>query len=208
VERYFEPAGVLSASLFRKDLRNYIVGTVDVVGAGPGNGFGGSYEGYEVESEANGGTGKVEGIELSYSQQFSFLPGIWKGLGAFVNYTYLRTKGDFGTGTVRSGEIPGFFPRTGNLGVSYSYGRWSARALVNYVGTRLRNTSADRPYDYRRYVVDLNTRFRINSYLVLFCDIANATEAHKLLYSEAVPSRELQAQMQAMTVSAGITGRF
>lgn len=44
--------------------------------------------GIVIDTDVNGGSGKVAGIELAYQQQFSFLPGIWSGLGVSTNYTY------------------------------------------------------------------------------------------------------------------------
>lgn len=44
--------------------------------------------GIVIDTDVNGGSGEVTGIELAYQQQFSFLPGMWSGLGISTNYTY------------------------------------------------------------------------------------------------------------------------
>ncbi|AMJ94037.1 TonB-dependent receptor [Alteromonas stellipolaris] len=44
--------------------------------------------GIVIDTDVNGGSGEVAGIELAYQQQFSFLPGMWSGLGISTNYTY------------------------------------------------------------------------------------------------------------------------
>ena len=44
--------------------------------------------GIVIDTDVNGGSGEVRGLELGYQQQFSFLPGIWAGLGVNANYTY------------------------------------------------------------------------------------------------------------------------
>ncbi|WP_282109734.1 MULTISPECIES: TonB-dependent receptor [Shewanella] len=44
--------------------------------------------GIVIETDVNGGSGEVRGLELGYQQQFNFLPGIWSGLGVNANYTY------------------------------------------------------------------------------------------------------------------------
>ena len=49
-------------------------------------------------------------LRTQLSQQFTFLPGIWRGFGVNLNYTQLETKGDYG-GTVATTEVAGFRPR-------------------------------------------------------------------------------------------------
>eukprot|EP01093_Parvamoeba_rugata_P017412 TRINITY_DN6_c0_g2_i1.p1 TRINITY_DN6_c0_g2~~TRINITY_DN6_c0_g2_i1.p1 ORF type:complete len:976 (+),score=294.15 TRINITY_DN6_c0_g2_i1:1414-4341(+) len=44
--------------------------------------------GIVIDTDVNGGSGEVAGIELAYQQQFAFLPGMWSGLGISTNYTY------------------------------------------------------------------------------------------------------------------------
>ncbi|QDE31198.1 TonB-dependent receptor [Shewanella polaris] len=41
-----------------------------------------------IDTDVNGGSGEVRGLELGYQQQFSFLPGMWSGLGVNANYTF------------------------------------------------------------------------------------------------------------------------
>jgi hypothetical protein len=56
---------------------------------------------------------KIKGIELSYSQQLTFLPGILRGLGVFANYT--RTQA---SDLILSGKRA---PRVVSSGVSFRY---------------------------------------------------------------------------------------
>ena len=44
--------------------------------------------GIVVDTDVNGGSGSVQGIELGYQQQFTSLPGLWSGFGVNANYTY------------------------------------------------------------------------------------------------------------------------
>ncbi|WP_394130922.1 TonB-dependent receptor [Shewanella maritima] len=44
--------------------------------------------GIVLETEVNGGSGSVKGLELAYMQQFTFLPDFWSGFGVNANYTY------------------------------------------------------------------------------------------------------------------------
>ena len=142
----------------------------------------------------------------------NFLPGIWKGLAVFANYTYLDTSGDYDGDGKDDGEIEDFRPRTGNLGVSYSLGRFSGRVQANYVGKwfdaiRTLSDPSDDTYFDDRFVVDINTRWRLNKRLTLFLDLTNVTTEHILQYM-AIPERHRQTQMQGRTIAFGILGNF
>ncbi|MBT1064478.1 TonB-dependent receptor [Bowmanella sp. Y26] len=88
-EWYFAPAGSLTVGVFHKKLSNIIRnksfstelevdGTVYPISAyGPDN----------------TGSGTLRGFEVSYSQFYDMLPGMWSGLGLQVNYTYIDQNG-------------------------------------------------------------------------------------------------------------------
>ena len=85
----------------------------------------------------------VQGWEFTYQQQFTFLPGLLKGLSASANYAILQTSGDFGGTVSRStNEVPGFMPRTGNLGLAWRWRNFSARYSVNYIGRHITGFNA------------------------------------------------------------------
>jgi outer membrane receptor protein involved in Fe transport len=95
-EYYFEPAGVVMIGAFQKEIKKFIYtagGTT--IPAGQDNGFDGEYAGFTLTTQYNGGAAKVRGLEFSYSQQFTFLPGFWKGFGAFFNATVMRAEGNY-----------------------------------------------------------------------------------------------------------------
>ena len=56
---------------------------------------------WTLYTSANAGTAYVQGWEFSYQQQFTFLPGLLKGLSGSLNYTIIDTHGNFGTGSAR-----------------------------------------------------------------------------------------------------------
>ena len=83
------------------------------------NGFGGEFAGYTLTTQANGGSAKVKGLELNYSQQFTFLPGWLRGFGAFANFTKMEAEGNYGSGTAialaPTPKIAGFNPLNGAI---------------------------------------------------------------------------------------------
>lgn len=88
-EWYFAQGGFVNIGLFHKKLDNIIRNRqfdLDV-----------TYNGvkYDVSAygPANTGSGTIRGAELSYSQFYDMLPGLWRGLGLQFNYTYIDQSG-------------------------------------------------------------------------------------------------------------------
>ena len=84
---------------------------------GTDNGFNGEYGGFTLLTSSNAGTAIVQGWEFSYQQQFTFLPGLLKGLSGSANYTMHRHARRFrrhGQSQHRT-RSPGFIPRAANV---------------------------------------------------------------------------------------------
>lgn len=209
---YFEPVGLLSAGYFRKDIKDFIVtGNLGIIGAGANNGFNGDYAGYTLMSSSNGGFAKIEGWEFEYRQQFSFLPRPFSGLGFFSNLTVLTTKGDYGTGLVQStDEVENFVPRSGNVGLTFNYRRFSARAQVNYTGNYLITYAADRSrliYGATRTTTNAGFSYELSSRLTFFCDLQNLFNPPSYNY-RLYRERPQRVYSYYSTISAGVKGRF
>ena len=181
-EYYFEPAGLFSTGVFRKDLSNFIFSdNSHVVGAGPNNGFDGLYEGYRLTTQANGGTARLTGIEFNYQQQMKFkaLPRWVQGLGVYANYTYLKTKGDYGNSAAAaqaSSELAGFVPRTGNLGLSWLGHGWDLRVQEIWRGVYLTTNSTNAAlvrYQLNRITTNVKVRYLFSERYILFIDVEN-----------------------------------
>jgi TonB-dependent receptor len=186
-EYYFEPAGVVSAGVFLKELKNFIYTQGGIlVPAGADNGFGGDYAGYTLTTQRNGGSAKIKGLELSYSQQFTFLPGFWSGLSAFANMTRMQAEGNYGNGNALGtgpaaltppAKIAGFNPFIANLGISYIKGRASVRFQYNmrdrYLVTYNVNESRQ-VYLTARNTLDIKTVYHFSRRFDVYLDVVNA----------------------------------
>jgi TonB-dependent receptor len=213
LEYYFEPVGQLSAGWFQKTITDYIVSGINVgtVGTGNGNGFNGEYPGFTLLTTANAGTAYVQGWELSYQQQFTFLPGLLRGLGIAANVTTLTTHGDFG-GTTRlsTNEVAGFIPRSTNLSLVYKYRAISANVLFNRTGSYLQtaSTSPGRVvFRDERTTVNVGLAWQPRSVVTVFCNVTNLFNEPQRTY------RYIQDQMERMLISGttltfGLSGRF
>lgn len=214
LEYYFEPAGFLSAGVFRKKITDFIYGSRgETVGAGPGNGFDGLYEGYTVTLDANGGFARVNGLELSYNQRFNFLPGRWKGLGFMANYTRLDSKGQYNPadGIVTGNVLVGFTPTTFNAGLSYAYGAWDVRVKANYRSNPLVTYNANptaRVYRFPRTVFDLNVKYAWRPWLSFYVDVINVFDASLQDSYVYIRDRVRITSVYTPAVKAGISGRF
>lgn len=211
LEYYLNPVGMLSVGLFRKDLTDFVFRQeVGVVGSGPDNGYGGQYAGYDIISNGNGGSGRVDGLELSYLQQLTFLPGALRGLTVLLNYTHLRATGDYGQTSGGAGGLVGFVPDTANARLSYMY-RWFAPYVQwSYVGRSLGNFAAQpqlQSHRLERRVVNAGFSLRMPRNLEFFFDVANLFDEPQRT-THFVSGDRLSTYYNGPFVSFGINGRF
>jgi TonB-dependent receptor len=214
LEYYFEPAGSLSAGWFHKTIEDYIISGIPsgTVGSGNDNGFNGEYEGFMILSRANAGTATVQGWEFTYQQQFTFLPGLLKGLAASANYTIIETTGDFVGAAERStDEVPGFIPRMGNVSLVWRYNKFSSRVSMNYVGSYITNFagvgSPRNLYRYDRKMVTAGVAYHHRPWLNFTCDVANVTNEPESFY-RGYPDQMQRYNISGMTITFGVNGRF
>ena len=214
LDYYFEPAGSLSVGFFHKTIKDYIVNGINggTIGTGTNNGFNGEYGGFTLLTSANAGTAYVQGWEFSYLQQFTFLPGLLKGLGTSANLTLLDSHGNFGgSATKSSREVPELVPRTANLSVFWRYRGFTSRVIVSYTSSYLidyaEGTPARNRYIFERTVVNAGIGYQLRPAVTLSLDVSNLTDAPQRAY------RGIRDQMQftlfgGTTITAGINGRF
>ena len=216
LEYYFEPAGLLSVSVFSKEIEGFIYtaggGTIP---AGPDNGFDGEYAGYLLTTQYNGGSARVRGLEVNYQQQFTHLSGIWQGFGVFANGTWLDTVGNYDSspGATNTGrEVPGFTPFTANLGLSYIRTPWTIRLKENFKGRAMLNRNVNplqNQYNFGRKFVDVNLGYNINPRYSLYLDVINVF-ADSLTGGNYVHivGRPRGPDRFNTEIKAGVTGRF
>ena len=206
-EYYLEPAGLISAGAFRKDISNFINRATRIIGDGPANGFGGRYEDFELTTTGNLGTAYVEGVELSYTQQLRGLPAPFNGLSVFANYTGLRTQGSYAEG---ARELANFVPRTYNAGVTFNWRRWETRVTYHYKSGYLMTYNAS-PASQTRVTddptVDLNVQYRFGPGLTVFVDYINVFNNSPDWWS-ASPRHISMSEVYGARLNVGVSGRF
>jgi iron complex outermembrane recepter protein len=208
---YLNPVGLISVSAFLKEIEDFQFTALDgFVPGGSDNGYNGLYEGYEIVRPQNGGRARYRGLELSYNQRFSFLPGWLKGFGATASFTYLETRGDYG-GTVATSRLANFVPKSANAGINYIANKWSIYLNATWRDEFLVNVSsnaASETYEKARMQMTLKTNYQFSPLFGVFCDVENINSAP---ISDRFIGREDRVTLYRIMppkIVAGIRGRF
>ncbi|MDO8540531.1 MAG: outer membrane beta-barrel protein [Opitutaceae bacterium] len=211
VEYYFEPIGLLSASVFLKEVDGFIYSTNRlIVPSGPDNGFEGMYEGYRLTTSLNGGHARYRGFELSYQQQFTFLRGFWRGFGVNANYTQLETKGDYG-GTVATTQVAGFRPKSANAAINYQKGKYRSSVQANWVDAYLLTVAANPAqivYEAPRTSVNVKFTYDYSSRTSFYLNLDNLTRSPINSRYYTYRDRIGYTRLPYRSIAAGVQGRF
>jgi TonB-dependent receptor len=216
-EYYFKPQGMISIGAFRKNITDYIAtNNSRFVEAGQNNGFDGQYVGYRIITTINDGYARIEGLEASYQQQLTFLPGWTRGFGLYANYTKLRTEGQnssFTTGPSSSagGTLAGFLDTTGNIGLGYRGFGMDLRLQTVYRGKYLVANSTDPAlvtWQEPKWSWTWKSRYNFSKGLGVFLDLENMFSTPLDRRWAAYPGRVTSYRTFATKIVGGVTGRF
>jgi len=174
VEFYPTTLGVLSASVFHKEVKNFSYETD--VDEDP------SYPGFDVTSYRNGSEGSITGLELAWQQQLSMLAGPFRDFGLLANVTFLDSEADYPD---RAGEDIAFIGQSdmvGNLGITYERRGFFVRLALNFRSERLREDEplggefAEDLYidDFKQ--LDLSMRYDLGRNWEVFGEVTNITD--------------------------------
>jgi TonB-dependent receptor len=214
VEYYFEPVGSLTFGWFHKEIRDYIITGQDVgtIREGNDNGFNGDYSGWTERTSINGGTAVAQGWEFSYQQQYTFLPGLLKGLAGSFNYTWIDTHGKReGTRYLTRREVAGFIPYAANASLTWRYRKFNARVLYNYSSEHVTTFNATNPalsqFRFSMKTYNFGVGYQVRPAVGLTLDVSNAFNEPQSFYI-GYKDRVRRTIINFVTVTAGINGRF
>ncbi len=162
-EHFFSSVGVLSGGLFYKDIRDFIFTRVAPYN-GPVQPF--NQQGFFASTPENGPSATLWGFELDYMQHFSFLPGLWRGLGFDVNWTHVESRAivpqdttfndvgyidpitsdsvnQFKGQPFRHAPLPRQFPNMYNVSVLYDLAPITARVTGQYTAASIYGYGTD-----------------------------------------------------------------
>src|SRR6267143_265479 len=136
IEHYFQPLGIVQAGYFYKQLSDPIYQTSTLLGPTDPN------AGFRLLQSINGPNAHIQGIEVSWEQRFSFLPGLLNGFGVSANYSYTQSAVSFpdhfspanpgGEGRLDHPSLPRQAPNTWNAGFTYDKARFSMRFAASH----------------------------------------------------------------------------
>jgi TonB-dependent receptor len=214
LEYYFEPVGSLTVGWFHKTIDDYIFRgqEVRIVPTGTDNGYNGEYPGWSERTAVNASRVIAQGWEFSYQQQFTFLPGLLKGLAASGNYTWIDTHGLYDSGRyLNKREVAGFIPYAANASLSWRFRKFSTRVLYNFTGEYITSFSAASPglnlYRESMKTVNVGVGYQLRPSVSLSLDAANVFNEPQVFY-RAYKGRTQRTIVNFVTVTAGINGRF
>ncbi|MBI5768716.1 MAG: TonB-dependent receptor [Verrucomicrobia bacterium] len=214
VDYYFEPVGNFSVGFFKKTITDFIVRNINAgtIASGNDNGYNGEYANWTLYTSANAGTAYVQGWEFSYQQQFTFLPGLLKGLSGSLNYTIIDTHGNFGTNINSTGrEVVGFIPKAANAMLSWRYKKFSTRLLYNWTSDYIVEYSAATVGRNRwRAAFDtlnVGIAYQMRPSASLTVDVSNILNAYQEIY-RGFRNQPSTINYNFITINVGVNGRF
>lgn len=207
LQYYFQGVGMIAFGGFQKKIQDFINARRSVIGTGPGNGFGGQYEGYDLITQENLSAAEIRGLEFDYSQVLAFLPRALQGSSVFGNVTWMETAGQFPDG---SSSLPGFRPILANAGVALKYQRLLARISYKYQSGGLVSFNVEptlRTYSTEDRTVDLNLQYQATSRFSFFVDVINLFDAAPKTYV-IKPRFILTDEFNGTRLNVGVSGRL
>jgi len=209
LEYYINPAGVLSVALFRKELSDLIFRSQFKDPVAPTTIY---------FQDRNGSKGKVEGVEFSWQQSLTFLPGFLNGFGVNTNATFTKGSSTLeellpgSTSTYRPFQVD-FLPeqpkRVFNFQVWWEKYGFTARVAVNHVDTFVRTSGGRTSFSVNDTAtrVDASVAYRLNRNLTLYVEGKNLTKEISSFYA-SVPTRPEDYTFTGATFNGGIKFRF
>lgn len=209
LEWYFSDVGSLTGGLFYHDISGYIENYTFLQNIGGIT--------YLISGPQSSGSGHLDGAEFAYTQFFSFLPGIWSGLGLQANYTYiqskLKTPAMDGSGFI-SAPFQNVSKNNYNLVAMYEKYGWSVRLAYSfrsrYPEFFLASSSVignnAQMYDEPASQLDLSIGYDINKYFTVVLNATNllGNDFHQYAGSGKAMPQDLRYQDR----SVGLGVRF
>jgi len=181
LEYYFERIGLLSAGAFRRDFENFFGSTVfnatpeflALYGLDPV-----LYDPFDVATQYNlPGRVRMEGYDVNYRQALTFLPRWARGLQVFANGSVQRATG------INAGQFAGFYPKSGNWGISLTRETYNVRLNWNYLGRARRGPVTGRSIEpgtftwgSKRSYIDVTAERSLGRRFALFANLRNVND--------------------------------
>lgn len=136
-----------------------------------------------IEVERNGREATISGIEIGYTQNYDFLPGIWSGLGLSVNYTYQHSEKDpeeIGTTGLFTQPLPQQYTPEHSANTTFFYEKdaLTLRFAHRYSGVQLINDgiTGGAIWQESTSILDFSSSYKINNMFTVTFQATNLTD--------------------------------
>jgi TonB-dependent receptor len=155
VQYSIEPAGTLSVSAYRLDVRNMGLANTRISAEAAGYGDDPEYTGYTFIRPTNlDGVRRIKGTEFEYSQQLVFLPGFARGFSVFGSVS--RASPDT--------PVANVVPKAVNGGIRFSNHRFNLQLRSTWASARLTSSAASQDqWQYERIMFDVSGGLRLGA---------------------------------------------
>ena len=201
-ENYFESIGVVSFGLFQKNLKDFIYDKTTLNFQDPKYG-----QLVSSTRPENGGTAKANGIEAALQRQLDFLPGIWKGLGVYVNYTFTNSSTTGVSGRENDKiALPGTAKHMLNTSLSFENKKLMVRVALNrtsdYIDALGGDAFGDIFYD-KQLFLDINATYAFTKSFRAYVEANNLTN-QALRYYQGSKERTFQEELYNSRIGFGV----
>jgi TonB-dependent receptor len=212
-ERYFESVGLISIGVFYKDISDFIFNFTQFNELDPVSGQVFS----EISRPENGASASLTGFEIAVQRTLDFLPGGFRYIGVYANYTYNSSSVE---GISLSGRdlaglpLLGTAEHSGNFSLSWDPPKGSIRLAMNYQSEALdageggynEDAFFDRWAD-RRLDVDLTTTWQVAPKTRFFLEANNLTN-RPLRFYQGNRGRLAQDEFYGVRLQTGLKFDF
>lgn len=223
LEQYFEGVGSLSAAVFKKDIKNFIVTestTVKYSDTGlpasllPNGTTMDSL--FDVTAPKNSDASTIKGAELAVQRDLDFLPAPFDKLGVIANYTWVDGKALYrnvqGTGLDQIKSFAGLSKNSYNATLYYETETYGARIsaanrsqYINSVEGGLRDH--DESGFHETTFVDFSAFYQMSENLKFTVEAINLTNQREEQYSDS-NDRHYNTTTSGRTYTAGFSYKF
>jgi TonB-dependent receptor len=129
-EHYLSHVGLIQGGLFYKQISNTLITSSYTATTG-------DFAGDLVSQWLNVGNSRLYGLEVSYQQRLSMLPGGLGGFGMFANYSWTGSRVTSIPGRTDTPAMQRQAPNSWNFSPTYDRGRLSVRLGLSYNGASI-----------------------------------------------------------------------
>jgi len=210
-EWYYADTGLISVAGFYKDISSFVYDAVESKNFGCPAGAQAAdcatLVDVPTKKSSNGEGGEITGLEISYQQDFNFLPGFLSDFGTVINYTYTDSTASYVSSESANAANYEDFPflntskDTFNSTIYWEKNGHSIRLAYNYRSENLYKAVVldGTEWTDARETLDLSGRFAVNDQLMLTFSANNLTnESDRRFATRTISKNGLESEGSAL----------